>query len=73
MNLLGVFHPGPSLCKAASRLSLRWLGQGAEWLTQRELSILYGEGAHDSIPHYSTHDQAEQRPVAHHLLGLAYF
>ncbi len=27
MNLIGVLHPGPSLCKAASRLSLKWFGQ----------------------------------------------
>ncbi len=26
-NLLGVLHPNPALCKAASRLSLKWLGQ----------------------------------------------
>jgi hypothetical protein len=33
VNLLGVHHPGPLLCKAASGLSLWWLGRrGGEWL-----------------------------------------
>ncbi len=38
VNLLGLFHPGPSPCKAASRLSMRWLMQEAEWLEQRKVT-----------------------------------
>jgi hypothetical protein len=33
--LLGVLHPGPSLFKTISRLRLKWLGRGAEWLGWR--------------------------------------
>jgi hypothetical protein len=57
--LLGLLHQGPSLCKAASRLSLIWLGIGGEWLG--------GGGAHDSTPHDSTQGQAEQRSTVHQL------
>jgi hypothetical protein len=45
---LGVLHPGPSLHKAKSRLSLKWLGSG------EGLSGLGGGGAYDSAPHDST-------------------
>jgi hypothetical protein len=58
-----LLHPGPSLCKVASRLSLKWLGWGG-------VSGLGGGGEHGSTPHDSTQAQAEQRSTVHRdLIG----
>jgi hypothetical protein len=56
-----VLHPHLSLCNAAGRLSLKWLGQGGG------LSGLGGGGEHGSMPHDSTQGRAEHKSNVHQL------
>ncbi len=58
-NLLEMLHPGPSLCNADSKLSLKCLGQEADWIG--------GEGAHGSTMYNSTQGWSEQQPTVYLL------